>query len=426
MAIHRAKNVSDDELWALIGAFESRTTVKGGVISYRSMSDAVSWYGYELLPGAFKISPPIDRSRSMSLFRKAIKEARLAGDLTPSSIRVIAERIHHKECAVPEVRYTLWTKFRATDMAVNTGFRLSWSGVDIRTEKVLPSWLELGEYFLSGWGHVEPSQPAHYGYIVISCTDRHENAAVDRMLDAVQIFMGLLNLYVTGGRTRFRIGKPIPSGVFWLGPYQFLFKGRESTSGRKIFYNPNYDQGVWNEGAFQMSNVLKIVPKVRSALKELEDHPLREVLGRSICVMQDGFEARSVNQRLLRYWSALERIYVEEDGRGASNEKVIRRAAFAEKDPKLARWTLRHIAGLRNEYVHAGEEGHDISSLADFLQSILFRHINHWIFTGRDFATLRDLISYVDLPADPAALKSMKTSIDRRIALSEEFGVERE
>lgn len=86
-----------------------------------------------------------------------------------------------------------------------------------------------------------------------------------------------------------------------------------------------------------MSRVRKMAPHARRALKLLEKHPFREQLIRAILLLQDGLITRNDNHRLLRYWSALEQIYVESDIKSRSNEKALDRAVFAEIDPDISR-----------------------------------------------------------------------------------------
>jgi hypothetical protein len=424
MTIRRnTKLVPDGELSAFLRTYERATEVKDGRLSYNNLYEAIDWYGYELLPESFSVSPPIDRSRAISLFRRALKDARLAGTLTAASIQAIAEKLHHQDNAVPPSKYTLWTKFRACNMAFKPGFRLRWAGVEMRTVNKLPDWLHLEEYFFNGVGSIEPHEPVFYGHLILSCTDRHDQVAVNRMLDSLQFVMGLFNLYAIGGQTGFRIGRPAAPGALWLGPYQFPFRGRKSLADQLIWYNTDYDEGSWNDGALDMGKVLGVMPRVKRALEALENHPLRDVLVRSISLAQDGFASRESNHRLLRYWSALERLYVEEEGREGSNHKVIKRATFAENDPKLAQWTLSHIARLRNDYVHAGGGGHDLDAFGQFLKLLLCRHLHHWIHTGGSFETHHDLITYVDLPRSRRALNTMKAAIDRRIALVDQMDI---
>ena len=166
-----------------------------------------------------------------------------------------------------------------------------------------------------------------------------------------------------------------------------------------------------------MMRILQVVPMARRALATLEAHPIRDVLVRAIQLLQEGFATRDSSHRLLRYWSALEQLYVEADTKGRSNDKVLERAVFAEIDPDLSRWKLEHIARLRNDYVHAGGSGDDLHDMCQFLRRMLARHINHWIFRGADLADHSALLAYVRLPSDRTALLQMRDLIDRRIEL---------
>jgi hypothetical protein len=168
-----------------------------------------------------------------------------------------------------------------------------------------------------------------------------------------------------------------------------------------------------------MKDVLKLVPRVRDALTKLDTHPLKDTIVKSILLMQDAFSSKDENHRLLRYWSALERLYVEENSKEKSNQKVIERAAFAEENPRLAQWRLAHISRLRNEYVHAGVGAEGLDAMGQFLRALLSRHLNHWIFKGDTIPNHSTLIKYVSLPHDVKTLRDLRDVVDRRIELVE-------
>src|SRR3546814_20371656 len=94
----------------------------------------------------------------------------------------------------------MWTKFRAQNMFHTPGCRLEWDGVSIRSAASLPPWLRVEEYLLSGVGRIYPRRPEQFGHIILSCDEREEQRAVDRMMDALQLVLGLANLYETWGR----------------------------------------------------------------------------------------------------------------------------------------------------------------------------------------------------------------------------------
>lgn len=326
-----------------------------------------------------------------------------------------ATAIQKKAFAVPQEPYTLWMKFRVRDMAQNKGFTLSWRGVKLRTAAHLPAWLQREEYLLNGVGRIYPRKPDFYGHVVLACDDRNEDRAVTRMMDALQLMLGLLNLYETWRRHTHWGGRNWTEGKLWPGPNQFVFRKKEFRGKDRIWFNPDYDEEAWERFPPPMKRILQVVPWARKALSALDAHPLCDVLVRAIMLLQDGFVSRDSSHRLLRYWSALEQLYVEPDAKGRSNEKVLERAVFAELEPELARWKLEHIARLRNEYVHAGWSGDDLHDMCQFLRELLARHINHWIFRGQDFADHATLLQFVKLPSDRAALAQMRKMIDRRL-----------
>src|SRR3546814_7685108 len=104
-------------------------------------------------------------------------------------------------CSSDLRKFTMWTKFRAQNMFHTPGFRLEWDGVSIRSAASLPPWLRVEEYLLSGVGRIYPRRPEQFGHIILSCDEREEQRAVDRMMDALQLVLGLANLYETWGRS---------------------------------------------------------------------------------------------------------------------------------------------------------------------------------------------------------------------------------
>ena len=196
--ITRSKKwVSDQMLAALLRQFEEGT--EAGTTGLRYLRDDFKEL-YEILPDAFAVKPTISRSEAVKLFSQAIRDCRQSGTLTGDAIAKQATAIHRKALAVPQVPFTVWTKFRAQGMPHASGFTLNWHNIRLRSAAQLPRWLQLEEYFLNGVGRILPRQPDFYGHVILTCADRDEDRAVDRMLDALQLMLGLLNMYETFGR----------------------------------------------------------------------------------------------------------------------------------------------------------------------------------------------------------------------------------
>lgn len=408
----RPKLVTDSMLHALLQEFEAGTKPVEGGLSYKRWDFRDL---FEILPDAFTVTPTISRSEAINLFSQALRECRRDCKMNADAIINSATVIQKNALAVPNTAYSLWTKFRATNMVRHKGFKLKWRGVSLRTAAYLPAWLQRDEYFLNGFGRIYPSKPYGYGHVIITCSDRTEDRAVDRMTDALQLILGLLNLYETWGNRNIIAGRIWSEGKLWSGPNHFVFREKDFRGEDRIWYDPNYDEEAWNIHPLSMDRVLGVVPWTRKALAALENHPLSDVLVRSILLLQDGFVTRESSHRLLRFWSALEQIYVEPEDKTRSNEKLIERAIFAESNPELSKWKLEHIARLRNDYVHAGGSNDDLHHMCQFLRELLSRHINHWIHRGHIFRNHNALLQLVRLPSDRAALIEMQEMISRRI-----------
>ena len=414
MSVGRSNRISDTLLDALLADFERGTTVSAGGLTFDQLDFDET---FEILPDAFRFRPPVARRTAIGFLRRALIDCRKAGPLTIDALLASASELERTARAVPNQRYTIWTKFRATNMAHHSGFRVEWQGVRIRSAATLPARIARGEYFLNGVGRIYPDRPRGYGHVIMACDERDERAAMERALEALQLVMGLANLFESYGRWSHGGHRHWTEGKWWLGPHQFVFRGDAFLGDERIWYNGDYDEMAWSTHAPQMREALRVMPMVRRALRELSDHPLRTLLVRTILLLQDGFASRDGSHRLLRYWSALERLYVEEGGRGSSNQKVVDRASFADLDPRLSRWKLNHVAQLRNDHAHAGGTDDDLQVMGQFLRHLLARHLNHWIFQGRSFANHAALLAYVDLPGEERALTTLRAAIDRRLDL---------
>lgn len=414
MPVLRSKQINDQLLIVLLSDFENCTTVSNGKLSFNNIDfDEI----FEILPDAFRFSQQVGRRVAIGILRQSLIDCRKSGTLTIDTLLNRANELDRAARTVPNQRYTIWTKFRATNMAHHSGFRIEWQGVRIRSSARLPARIAQGEYFLDGVGRIFPDRPQGYGHVIIGCDAQNERSAMDQAVEALQLAMGLANLFESYGRWSHGGHRHWTEGKWWLGPHQFVFRGTDFLGHERIWYNGDYDEIAWNTHAPRMEEILRVMPMVRRALHELSDHPLRAILVRTILLLQDGFASRDGSHRLLRYWSALERLYVEEGGRSASNQKVIDRASFAELNPRLSRWKLSHAAQLRNNHAHAGGTDDDLQVMGQFLRHLLTRHINHWIFRGRSFANHGELLSYVDLPDDERALSTLRAAIDRRLEL---------
>lgn len=206
MAIKRnEKLVSKEQLQSFFQYFESISTVlEGGGISFPAFSASNQFE--EILPDAFTVKPALRRSGAIRLFRKALYQARRDGPLTAEAIIERAEKIHRNDRAIPLKKFTLWTKIRVQGMEQTQIAKFQWGGVSIRIVAQLPKWLRLDPFDNSSIGQINPDHPARCGYVILSCQDRMKDDAVDRMFDAINLLMALMNIYENERTMDYHVG----------------------------------------------------------------------------------------------------------------------------------------------------------------------------------------------------------------------------
>lgn len=408
----RSKQVPSEHLNEFLDTFFAETIVnEDGSVSYE-MWDFDHFL--EILPDAFDLSSKLTARQKRKVVGKALMDCRKANEKSEDALLKKVEKFAKEKLSKPFKRFTMWMKFRATEMAFEKGFKFKWDGVNFRSASNLPNYLQLQDYFLSGHGQVEPDSPAFFGYLILSTMARDEDSAADKMFDALHVFYGLFNVHATWGQHSFHTGLHWTDGPLWLGPFQFVFDGHKFLGTDHLWYNPDYLSEAWTRSPLSMKKVLKWMPKVKEALAALEAHPLRTVLVRSLTLMQDGFAARDGSHRHLRYWSALEQLYGE-DPNDRNQKNIIKRATFVEKSPNVERWRLSHAAKIRNDHVHAGEGINDKDASTQFLRQLMCRHLLHVILHRGDLANHRQWLELVDLPPTKKELEALKATIDKRL-----------
>ncbi|MDR7156854.1 hypothetical protein J2W40_003700 [Sphingobium xenophagum] len=415
MPIRRqSRLVSDAELTELLARFEAGTTVDENRVLHFHHLDSGELE--RILPDAFEADPGFTGRQLRYLLREALWTSRKNGPLTNDALLSEARRIARLRLSQPPRRYAMWTKFRARQMAFASSFRLSWNEVSFQSASDLPVYMQQDEYFLNGYGDVDPRMPIFFGYLITRCDARDEENAVARMLDATDIVMALFNMYEMRGRWA-KGNERWAEGKLWHGPYHFVFEGRRFLGGEHVWFNSEFDEEAWGVHPIDMPAVLRFIPQVRAALAALTVHPLRGVLVRVLRLMQNAMGSRDQSYSLLRYWSALEQLYGDPQAREKNYTRIIQRAAFAEHDPLIARWKLGHISRVRNEYVHARDHDDDLRVMAQYLRMLLTRHVHYLMLHAPNVRSHAHWLEIVDLPSDEALLRERKDVIDMRLAI---------
>ena len=366
---------------------------------------------FDLIPDAFRHPEEITPGEFRSIVYRAAIDLRKYGLITAENL---LKEVNQRAVARLQLvvrPYTMWTRLRLRDMASATGFRLRFDDVSLEGKARLPKWLQLEDYFLSGQGQIEPTSDADFGFLIVKVRAPTEESAARKIFDACDAFYAITNIY---WRSWPLWTARHAEAKLWMWRYQFFWERKRFLGEDKIWYSPSFDEEEWRRFPGDYSKFLKALPYIRKALRKLQSHPLRTVLFHVARLVHEGMSSPDLAYRLLRYWSAMERLYSEEENRNASFDKLIQRLTFAESERELAVMKLEHLSKLRNAYVHTGSTENDTNELTQFLGQVLEHQIRYILVQGGDFVDHRELIEMADLPSDIPLLERRKKSIERR------------
>jgi len=412
MPIRRSGIIPDEEVNALLSAFEACTRVDGDRLQFvRLDHDELE----RILPDAYEVDPELSPREHRYLFRQALWNARKAGPLTRSTLEGEARRLAAEMLSEPRGQFAMWTKFRARSLAANPAFVLEWGGVGMEASHGLPQPLFLESQLFDGHGDVEPCEPVFYGHLILRTEARTAEVAAIKMMAAEKAFHAVFNVYHLFGSKRFASGRP-PEAALWPGPYHFLFRDDQFLRD-DWWHDPDFSREAWERHPLSIAEVLAKLPQTQSVLDALAAHPLQDVLLKVLILLQEGMATGDLNHRLLRYWSALEQLYGDPGTGNKNYRKIIDRATVAESDKRIARWKLRHISRHRNQYVHAGSDDSEHDTMCQYLRQLLSRHVNYLLFHAPTVTTHQQWIDIVDLPDGREQLEARRQNIDFRLSM---------
>lgn len=366
---------------------------------------------FDLLPSAFRYPNAIPRSEFGSIVYGSSIELRKRGKITAEHLLHEVNERSARNLSRPLIPFTMWTRLRLRNMSQSKGFRLRYDEVGLQGTSNLPAALRLEPYFLSGHGQIDPGIDHQFGYLIARTAARSEDAAAKKIFDACDAFFAFANIY---WRSYPLWADRHAEAKLWMWRFNFFWQRGKYLGTEKIWYNPSFDENEWNRFPGDYDKFLKALPAIRRALAKLQAHPLRNVLFQTAKLIHEGMSSPDLSFRLLRYWSAMERLYSESSDKNAPYDKLIRRLTFAEHDRELAAMKLERLSNLRNAYVHSGSTDDDRNMLTQFLGGVLEHQVRYILIQGTDFADHGELIEMADLPGDLDLLERRKRSIERR------------
>lgn len=360
-----------------------------------------------------KIDSVPDRELS-SIIRRAIITKRKQGNIRASDVISEAKRLVREYDQKPLSRFTTATDI-AIDLPVNVPTkRFKYRDVTLEVTRRVPKFMKDEINPDSSRSPYGASPEMRYALLITRCLARTESEAVSKSFDASSVFLGITN--ISAKRWNIMGGEQKPQALIAQGPYNFVFKEHKVSGGQ--WYNPNFREQYWRSTKLEGQKFVESARYIGKALLKLGEHPLRETLVNILVTLNEGIESHILSERMIHYWSAIERLFAEENEK-VPYDKIIRRATFLEYDQSEARLFLSHLVHMRNNKVHRGRSFDHQHQLIEYSFDFIRRFTLYLIFNGEDINSHLEFLEMADLPNDRAALARRQLAIERRIRFIE-------
>lgn|GEM_PF-1789619 len=380
-----------------------------GAVSWSNITDVDQYI--EVLGDAFIFPDELSRHEKSSMIFNGVINARKSGNLTDSSILKSLQQITDEKLDEPLRQFSMWSRLSYHPNASSRSYYFNYEGVSIRLSTHLPKYMQIADTDFLSLRPISTKDKPGSGFLISSTRARNSTQAADKIFSATEIFQALYNLALRPWNIFGSEQKP--EATLLMGPYHFLFQGRKSLHKEITWFNQNFRDEYWNLSISNSDKIFKSAVSIRSALAKLQNHPLKGALSSSLLMMNDGMEASDMSRRTLRYWTALERLFQNDDERVAY-EKIVRRATYLDHPADLVRAKLNRLMRIRNRYVHMGTAENEHHQLTQYLADHIKSHLFYLLFNGDDFSDHAEFIEMTDLPSDSHALQRRRRAIDRR------------
>lgn len=363
-----------------------------------------------VLQDAFSFPSELSERETAQILAKELISVRSKGPLSDSSVLEALQRSADARLSEPKQQYAMWSRISFRPPSDYRDKIFKYKDVTINLKSNLPNYMNIDDKILNNLTPIHKKDMEGFGYVSCRTLARNDFNAADKIFRSCEIFQSVFNLF---SKSRNWFGtENRPEANLLMGPYHFLYRNRSRISG-VTWYNENFRAENWDYVTSNSEYIENLSSVVRRALRVLEHHPLKDALSSAFLMMNEGMEAGEMSRRTLRYWTALEKIFQNSDGR-LSYKDLIRRATYLDDPGDLVRAKLNRLARIRNRYVHVGLPDHHHHQLTQFFADFIARHLFYLLFNGDDFSDHAEFIAMTDLPSNRSALERQRRAIDRR------------
>ncbi len=238
--------------------------------------------------------------------------------------------------------------------------------------------------------------PENYQFVKVFVKARSIYEASNQALDALDLFRGILNLFINmhhGWRISFGVkAKPVNNIV--IGPIHTLHYPHGKLASKDVWwYETSYIEPI---SSFDLEkyqeNFFTFYKDFSGRLKSI---PYSSIIKNSILRYTRALDEVNFYNAFMKVWGILELL----TGWDSNNYDVmIDRLLFLFKDREHEKQIIRFLRFYRNSLIHEDSANEEIEAILYFAKNFAEQLILFHVFKKFDFDNIQDAVKFLDLP----------------------------
>ena len=378
---------------------EIMTVTEDGKVSYSGFE----YQGYMAsLYTMFNFPDNFSIEMNQSLLSTAISTVAKGDSFTEKKIEEAFQVLITKKLACKEEEYTILSSVSISQLLSSKTINIRSSKIKFFEKKYPKKYESRNETqrHISKTGFtLELTQDSYYK-VVISTMGKEKQKAVSQSLEDLDLLRAIWSLDANSTMELFGSGwKPI--NKIRLGAIHTIHDKDGKNIDPEIFwYEPNFlEVQLFQPKEIKSKNFIN---NSRNVLQRLGKVKYSEKIENALIRYVRAFDEKDHNVALLQIWGALESLTSDP---GNNKSKVAQRCAYLYDEYEYHTQTLESIKEYRNRSVHAGDQNDQAKTYCYQLQSYFGHLIYFHLKNYKDFDSLEEANSFLDLPVDGDTLK---------------------
>jgi hypothetical protein len=394
--------------------------VTTGLEKIKSISEngEVTFTGFEfddyaaVLLSSLSLSSTLPDRYKLQIIHKGIFNVAKSKKLTVSALLQEISKLEQAYLREPIKQYLLVSDISLHIPADRA--RVEIGGKSITFSRRLRSKIQRDVFLKLGREFLERDLPKSYSCVQILTSGRSPEEAGILALETIDLLRGIWNFALNRKKhIIFHAGKRDPVNKILLGPLHSV----HSPDGKRLpdpfWYDPTYVGPVVPiDLTKKWCELRRFERLVRRRLSRSPSKQSKQFLEEAFRRYARALDERSHENSFLKLWSLLE--YLTRT-MNQSYDVTIKRAVSLWSDRAFHKEVLQHLRDHRNSAVHSDQVSAEITTLLyqlkRYVEGLLTFHISH----SCKFASLEEMISFLDLPSDKTVLSQRKRLIQKRL-----------